>query len=511
MTIKISDKDPSATLWHSKTAVHRVFAGGWQAVHDACAGGCRVPLAGLLIPPIWSEMRADPVTNVLYDDAVALYSARVQRTILTNFYALTAAFMTGQVFGGRSEMELPSRLEYLNADCDGHGTGVMQFFAGQFFAALVSGVRGCVVTTNKPPGAGATLAADDEAAGWRVLLADVAGESILGGQQGRVRIHSVVDEPEPEPGWGSVQVNYVHVASSAGLEVWKKRPDDGEYSKVGEIPYPAGAAPAGFFIPGGKIGQYHGLPVLDDLAGVQLQHLHLTALDAQAMATCNTMIPHAHGYDLGGKISGSAATFQSGRWTESTVSGQKIWTDYEGQHAPFIKIAEPSGAVLGINKTRLDSILHNAALWGMSMLRPDGISVSTATSWEIISSSSLSTLATWAQAMEQYIQRRIEVAAKLHDVPLAGPVVSLEKDYSKVDFGQLANYLKAVDQGVISKRTAFDTLNKEGGIETGGRTFDEEQEQINEEALAENQTVDLTGVENAGSTLPPVDSLAGGV
>ena len=495
MTLKISDKDPSAVTWHSETAVHRTFSGGWRAVHKACAGGCRVPLAGLLIPPIWSEMRADPATNVLYDDAVALYANRVRRTILTNFYSLTAAFMVGQVFRGREKLLLPPRLEYLNTDCDGQGTGAIQFFAEQFHAALVSGVRGCVVTTNKPPDSGAALAIDDEQAGWQALFVDVAGESILGGRQGQVRILSVVDEPEPD-GWGSVQVNYVHVASKAGLEVWEKGPNDSDYTKVNEIPYPTGIMPAGFFIPGTGIGQYHGLPVLDDLAGLQLQHLHLTALDAQAMATCNTMIPHAHGYDLSGKISGSSATFQSGGWQESPVTGEKIWTKYEGQHAPFVKVAEPSGVVLGINQTRLEAIQNNAALWGMFMMRPDGVSVSTATSWEIIRSASLSTLSTWAQAMEQYIQRRVEVAAKLYDVPLDGPVISLEKDYSKVTIEQLANYLKGAEQGVISKRSLYDTLVQEGGIETHGRTWEQEQELINEEALAANQTDNLQGIDS---------------
>ncbi|MCK5506661.1 MAG: hypothetical protein KAJ10_15965, partial [Thermodesulfovibrionia bacterium] len=147
----------------------------------------------------------------------------------------------------------------------------------------------------------------------------------------------------------------------------------------------------------------------------------------------------------------------------------------------------PSGQVSTHNKTSMEDIKNDAAMWGMRQLRPNSVSFSTATAHNIDKKDNTSALSSWASYMEAYIQRVFVIAGKSSNIQVINKVCSLEKDFSTVQLENLKEYLQSAEQGIISKDTIFDTMKKAGGIETQ-RTYQEEQEVIEQEKIREAQS-----------------------
>lgn len=489
--MKVNEPDQNINLWRKETTVHRAFSGGWREVQRICSAGQLNAASRALLPPMAVELRKD-TNGVLYPQSVDLYKRRVELTILTNFYARTAAFFMGLVFaGGSIEWNFPDKLKYLETDIDGEGTSASQFFAWQFYCSMISGVSCCYVNTTKPEGGGPTLAIQDVAAGHRVRFSDVPGTNILGGIGDNVRLLSSQQVPDGEWGWDLA--DRVYVVSPDQVDLWGRQPEEGEFKRIEGYPiiHNLGMSPASFLMPGSPVGIYTGIPVLDDLAGLQLDHLRTSSLDAQYREACNWLYVHSNGYDTTGGVNSPLTSYAAGKWEDDVHTGLPRWIQYDGQHKPFIAIAEPSGQVAAYNKEKLNEIKENAALWGMMQLRPDGVSFTTATSWNLAQKLT-SNLSIWAAIAEAYIQRNCVIAGKMHNEVITEPVCILEKDYSNVALDQFANYLKSEEQGILSKETVFNTLKQTGGIETQN-SFSDEQEQIIDERTKENQTINIDG------------------
>lgn len=495
MTTKVNDYDNYAQAWQHETTVHRALSGGWREVQRICLAGQLDSAATALLPPMAVELRKDS-NGDLYQESKDLYRRRVKLTILTNFYARTALYMTGLVFGGGkvSWDGVPDGLKYLVSDADGEGRGASDFFAWQFYSALVSGVRCCYVNSAKPENAGVSLEAEDKAKGYRVKFSDVPGMNILGGRNDQVRLLASGQESDGEFGWK--ETDNVYVLSSSEIDLWRKSSENGDFSRIDGYPirHKAGMMPATFFVPGDYIGPYHGVPVLDDLAALGLQHLRVSSLDAQYCESSNWMYVHGNGFDLAGGIQSPLTVWTAGQWVDDGMGNDRKWSQYDGEHPPYINIAEPSGQVSVYNKERLEEIKNNASLWGMAQLRPDGISFSTATGWNITQKSTTSSLSMWADAMENYIQQNFVIAGKMHgiDVEDEEKVCVLEKDFSNIQLEQLTMYAGLVDQQVISKKTLFDTIKRAGGVETTNN-WEQEQDDITDEQLVANQTAPIIG------------------
>lgn len=493
MTTKVNDYDDNATKWQLETTVHRAFGGGWRDVQRIAGAGQESAAATALLPPMAVELRKDE-NGILYQQSKDLYERRVKLTILTNFYARTALYMTGLVFSGVSWDNVPDKLKSLVEDVDGDGTPATQFFAWQFFNSLISGTHCCYVNTTKPENVGITLEAEDERNGYRVRFSDVPGTNILGGYGDTVRLLANQQEKDGDFGWK--EAKRVYVVSPGEVDLYQKGSEDGEFTHVDGYPINTiSENPAVFLILGDKIGKWHGLPVLDDLAGIQLDHLRTTSLDAQYREACNWLWVHANGYDLTGGVHSPLTAWTAGKWVEDHIGGNSKFEQYDGKHPPFIKIAEANGNVATFNAERLEEAKNNASLWGMAQLRPDGISFSTATGWNITQKATTSSLSLWAETCEYYIWDCFKRAGAMMSVDVPEMPCILEKDYSNVQIEQLAGYIGLNDKGIISKQTVFNTVKKSGGVETSN-DWEEEQEQIIEEGIQSDQTGPGGGVDD---------------
>lgn len=406
--------------------------------------------------------------------------------------------MTGLVFAGANWDGVPDKLKFLVYDCDGEKTSASQFFAWHFYNSLISGVHCCYINSNKPEGAGG-LATDDERNGYRVRFSDVPGGNILGGAYNTVRLSAT--QQESDGGYGWKEIEKVYVLSPEEIEIWKRREGDSEFVRAEGYPIrnTTEELTASFLILGERLGRYHGIPVLDDLAGIQLEHLRTTSLDAQYREGCNWLWVHSNGYDLTGGVHSPLTVWAAGQESTDAIDPTaKKWIPYEGQHPPFIKITEATGNVAKYNKERLEEAKANAALWGMAQLRPDGVTFSTATSWNLTQKATTSSLSLWAEICENYIFSCFRTAGKMVGIEVTEKPCLLEKDYSSVQLDQLAAYINLNANGIISKETVFNTVKKTGGIETSN-DWAKEQEAVTDEGIVTDGTTILPGFDKITS------------
>lgn len=491
---QVNDKDQNSQQWETDTSIHRAFAGGAREVQRICIAGQSG--GQVLLPPTPLEMRTDD-NGVLLSDAAALYRKRAQLTILVNFYKRTAVYLTGMAFqGGKVTWNLPEELKYLEINADGLGNGLTAFFAWQFLHGLMEGTRGCYIFSDVPEGVSGLTKEQADKEGYNVYLQDVPGGNILGERNGQIRISCEKQVDDGEFGWKLEEV--VYVLDPEKIVKFEKN-DTAGFSPADPIKHNIGKAPIEFFIPGQMVGRTFGIPVLDDLAYIQLDHLRVTSWAAQYREASNWLWIHSHGYDLTNGLV-TPLTVWSTPDTESSSD--------ESSHAPFIKIAEPSGKVSEYNLNELERLEKKGALWGLLQLSPKTVPT-TAKENQLTQMATNSSLSMWAGEFELFAQRCIEMVAKMKGVDLTEEieeeiegrkitvrqtrkVCTLEKDYSTVDPEFFKVLIEMVKEGGLSKKTLFDSVKISGSVRTEN-DWPEEAKQIEEEGIRGDQVITETG------------------
>ena len=462
MGLKVNEKDDLQAKWELETRLHRTIAAGPKAVQDACISGGPTGGAWLLPPgPLERILESGSIT----DDSRAMYAQRVYLTILLNFYRSTAVYLTGKVFeGSKVKWNLPPGLEYLENDVDGKGESATVFFSRQFLEGITEGVRGCVVTSNKPSGVGVIRQNEAKEKGYRAVFKDVAGMDILGEYNGDVRLSGSKRKSDGGFGWEDVETATVY-GPNENVEYVNA---DGVYLQQPPVAHGAGKAPVEFFAPGSPIG-VSSLPPLNDLAWINCDHLRVTSEAAMYRYLCNNPIGHSHRYDLNQAIISRLTVYESGGDAEDGI--------------PFIKWAELTGIIATHNRNELERLERNAALYGLQQLSPKTVPT-TAKEHQLVAKGTDSPLSLNAQEFESYAQRCVVLAGKMERIPVTEKVVEVVKEYTMPDVNDLAAIANGVDLRSVSRETHFNTMRSAGIVRTDN-TWEIEKQKIKDEGLSD--------------------------
>lgn len=408
------------------------------------------------------------------------YLARLNCSWLFNGYRKTVRDMSGRVFDKpvRVEEENATLQEWLtNVDLQGNDLSV---FAKDLFEDALSAYGLSFVLVDAPKREGETTRAEASALNLRPYLSLVKLENLLGWKSEiignvpkltQVRIHEMVNEPDPSDEFTEVQVEQVRVFDlvEGRVQVRIYRPSSESqwaiYDQYGtdleEITL------ATFYV--NRTGFMAAEPLLDDLADINVAHWQSQSDQRNILHAARVPILVRTGVDE------ETAQIEIGAGVAMDLSneaGKVFW-------------AEHSGRAIGAGRQDLKDLEFQMETFGLQLLAARAQS---ATGEALDAKKETSQLAMIADALKDCLER---VLAWMCDMGGLGiePTVYVNKEFgvSMLTAQELTALLSAVNTGNLSRRTFLAEMQRRGAI-SEDVLLDDEEDRI--EADSEGLMVD---------------------
>ena len=369
----------------------------WTLIDDLLGGTAAMRLAGARWLP--KEPREDPQA----------WQNRLDRSILYEAYAETVDDLCGRPFSRPVTVQgkLPQRLEVMLQNVDGQGSDLTQFAREVFGTLLNRGVAHILVDfprSDRPEGGRVTLADEnglvptfvhlrpDDLIGWRYVMGD-RGPVLT-------QVRWTTTRQAEEGLYGTTRVEQVRVWTADRWEVHEPQ-DKGGYARVDEGEHTFGGIPL-VTITLNRRGFMVGLPPMEPLGWMNLRHWQSYSDQANILRFARTALLFARGLT------------QEDLDTEIVLGPNRMFRTTSPNAE--MRYVEHTGHAIAAGRQDVLDIEERMTVLGLEPLlsRPSG--TQTATGQSIDEAKSQSTIQAWIRALEQGLERGMQMAARwTHD------------------------------------------------------------------------------------------------
>lgn len=362
---------------------YRRMAGRWE-LPRALMGGTAVMRAGAgrWLPRHPAESRRH-------------YQARLQRTVLRNFFRRTVQTLAGKVFARPLVLgdDVPAALRALIEDVDLNGRHLQVFAADVLADALVAGLSHILV--DYPAAAPGRTLADDRVGGARPYAVHLKAEDVVGWRTAMVggrpvlaqlRVREAAVEADGE--FGERRVERLRVLEPGRWALWQ-RGDDGEWRLAGEGRTSLPAIPL-VTVYTGRIGMLEAEPPLEDLAWLNLEHWQIRSDQRNALNVTSFPILAAAGWTQDGD---GQVEFGPNKFLAT------------GDPAGRFYYVESGGAHLAAGRAELEALEDAMRLFGLQFELQPG--QATATGRAIDAAEGAAPLQAWALGLSDALEQML--------------------------------------------------------------------------------------------------------
>lgn len=367
------------------------------------------------------------------------WHARLQRSVLRNFFRRTVQSLTGKVFARPLTLgeDVPPRLRELMEDIDLTGRNLHVFARDVFADALVHGLSHILV--DYPRIAPGQTLADERALGARPYAVHVKADQVIGWRvedgSGRPRLtqlrlrESVV---EGDGAFGEQTVERIRVLEPGAWTLWQQDPDgdwavvDRGRTSLEEIPLVT--------VYTGRVGMLEAEPPLEDLAWLNLEHWQVRSDQRNALNVTSFPILAAAGWT---KDDGQVEFGPNKFLTTADPAGKFYYVESGGAH-------------LAAGRAELEALEEAMRLFGLQF---ETRATPTATGRRIDAAEGAAPLQAWALGLADAVEQMLVYFARWEGLEDGGSV-SLGGDLVPLDTGELEALVRARATGDLG-RTAF--------------------------------------------------------
>ncbi len=382
------------------------------------------------------------------------YYARLQRTVLRNFFRRTVQTLVGKVFARPIVLgdDVPPRLRALMEDVDLTGRHLQVFARDVFEDALVCGLSHVLV--DYPRMAGGQTLADELAGGARPYAVHIRADQVIGWRtedeggrpvlaQLRIRETASTDDGA----FGERPLQRVRVLEPGAWTLWQQG-DDGAWTVVdsGHTSLP--------FIPlvtvyTARTGFLIAEPPLEDLAWLNLEHWQIRSDQRNALNVTSFPILAAAGW--------------SSDDGQVEFGPNKFLTTADAQGRFYY--VESGGAHLAAGRAELEALEEAMRLFGLQFEL--GRAEATATGRLIDAAEAAAPLQAWALGLADAIEQMLAFFARWEGLDDGGSV-HLAADATPTDQAALDALLKARAAGDIGRDQLLAELRRRGVLAAAG-------------------------------------------
>lgn len=380
------------------------------------------------------------------------WHARLQRSVLRNFFRRTVLSLTGKVFAKPLVLgdDVPPRLRDLMEDVDLMGRNLHVFAHEVFADALVHGLSHILVDYPRIE-AGATLA-DERALGARPYAVHVRADQLIGWRidddGGRPRLTQLrlrESVTEPDGAFGERAVEQVRVLEPGAWSLWQQD-EDGTWRMVDHGQTSLDFIPL-VTVYTQRCGPLEAEPPLEDLAWLNLEHWQIRSDQRNALNVTSFPILAAAGWN---KDDGQVEFGPNKFLTTADPQGKFYYVESGGAH-------------LAAGRAELEALEEAMRLFGLQF---ELSGAPTATGRIIDAAEGAAPLQAWALGLADAIEQMLMHFARWEGLADGGSV-SLGGDVVPSDGGELDVLIKARAAGDISKEAFVGELRRRGVLGEG--------------------------------------------
>lgn len=375
------------------------------------------------------------------------WHARLQRSVLRNFFRRTVMSLTGKVFAKPLVLgdDVPGRLRALMEDVDLQGRCLHVFARDVFEDALVHGLSHILV--DYPRVAPGHSLAEERALGARPYAVHIRAEQVIGwrledGPGGprlaQLRLRETVSEPDGA--FGDRAVERIRVLEPGAWTLWQQG-DDGAWSVVDNGKTSLDVIPL-VTVYTNRTAPLEAEPPLEDLAWLNLEHWQIRSDQRNALNVTSFPILAAAGWT---KDDGQVEFGPNKFLTTADPDGRFYYVESGGAH-------------LAAGRAELEALEEAMRLFGLQF---ETRSAPTATGRLIDAAEGAAPLQAWALGLADAIEQMLVYFARWEGLADGGSV-TLGGDMVPADGGDLDTLLKARAAGDISREAFVGELKRRG-------------------------------------------------
>ena len=384
------------------------------------------------------------------------YAIRLENSVLLNAHRKTSAYLAGQVFQADVlflENQVPSEILALNRNIDNEGNSINVFGKRVFQNGIAKGVGHIFIDSPIIP-EGEILTQEDEAKlGIRPYFTEIKPENVIGWKIDPVTSKliqvRIKEQVQVDSGQYSTKLSKrIRVLYPGNWELFEQTGESG-YEMIESGNFSVPYIPFVSFIPGIEETQLTGETPLMDLAELNLAHWRSSSDQTNILHVGRVPLLFGRHIEVAAVPAGVASMLNS------------------NDDSSDLKYVEISGAALGAGANDLKELEAKMALYGLQQLVPRTGSM-TATEKALSSAESHSSLGTWAIEFESFLEQAYQMLGDFmgKEFPNDSIIVNREYNLGVADPQELAQILKANEQGIISAQGVFSEFRRRG-------TFDE--------------------------------------
>lgn len=387
------------------------------------------------------------------------YSARLQRSALTNYYRRTLEKLSGQAFeeGITPSEDLPEQVEELLENIDLEGNNIDLFMQKALYQAMHKGVTHIMVEYPKVDG---STVEDHKKAGARPYWVHIDPDNVIGWRFKTVngvksltqlRIKEVVTKDDGL--YGTKEEERIRLYEPGKWAIYTKGKDGWEIA-LDDAGMPLEGATSLDYIPlvtymiGEKTSEMTAVPCLMDLA-------ELNCLHWQSSSDQRNILHYARLITYFGKM---LATDEGGK----IVFGANKLIHANNPDAD-LKIVEHSGAGIEAGRNDLKDLELAMALFGLTMMLPK-VSGVTATESSIDKGESDSALMTWVKAMGSCLETLLDYTCKWMRIETAGELTPFTDFGDSLSASDTTVLIEGYKAGLLPKELVISELKERGVI-----------------------------------------------
>ncbi len=376
------------------------------------------------------------------------YHARLQRTVLRNYFRRTVQTLVGKAFARPMVLgdDVPARLRAMMEDVDLTGRHLNVFARDVFEDALVCGLSHVLV--DYPRTAPGRTLAEERAGGARPYAVHVRAEQIIGWRVDESAGRPVLSQLriresgyEGEGAFGERPVERVRVLEPGAWTLWQ-RGDDGAWSVVDSGRTSLDVIPL-VTVYCGRSGFMEAEPPLEDLAWLNLEHWQIRSDQRNALNVTSFPILAAAGWTADdGQVEFGPNKFL----TTNDPSGRFYYVESGGAH-------------LAAGRAELEALEEAMRLFGLQFEAASG--TATATGRRIDAAEAAAPLQAWTIALADAVEQMLALFARWEGLADGGSV-SIAADAAPADRGELDALLEARAAGDLPREAFLAELQRRG-------------------------------------------------
>lgn len=379
------------------------------------------------------------------------YHARLQRTVLRNFFRRSVQTLVGKLFARPLVLgdDVPARLRALMEDVDLGGRHLHLFARDVFEDALVSGLSHILVDYPRTE-AGQTLA-DERAGGARPYAVHVRAEQVIGWRAEEVGGRPVLAQlriresgAEADGAFGERPVERIRVLEPGAWTLWQ-RADDGGWAVADSGRTSLDVIPL-VTVYTGRVGFMEAEPPLDDLAWLNLEHWQIRSDQRNALNVTSFPILAAAGWT---KDDGQVEFGPNKFLTTADAAGRFYYVESGGAH-------------LAAGRAELEALEDAMRVFGLQFeLR--SAAPATATARVIDAAEGAAPLQAWALGLADALEQMLALFARWEGLADGGSL-SLSADMAGSDPAELETLAKARAAGDLGREAFLAELRTRGVV-----------------------------------------------